>query len=1297
MSISDPLPAQVLDQQTAKPARFGTDFLSNIPITWKMGLIVFLFSMTILGVMAIAGNGLQTMLYHTSNIYDFMLVPIVSISNADRAMADNQFELQQLDTKNLTSAQLTQSLDKIRKNDAVIVAIISRYEREWVTTISPDFTAILRNSGNLDLQTQEVAALKKLQASFNEYGLSRQDFIASLQTGQINAQAADDSIQKLNTARENLLTLIDINNKFAEISDKAALTAYDQTVVNTGWVLLIALVIILALSSFILNSITTRLKRLASSASAFQEGDFTQSVTTVSGRDEIGILGSIFSKMGAQLKDLFDVLERRVAERTHDLELASEVGRAITEEVGNLSEMLSKAVELIRSRFDLYYAQVYLSDSSGRNLILHAGTGDAGSQLLRRGHRLPISPNSLNGRAVSERRPVLVDDTQASDSFLPNPLLPLTRSEVSIPLIVNNRVVGVLDLQSERPGAFSKANLPAFEVLAGQFAIAVQNAALFDQVNQARLEVEAQARNLTVAGWQEFLNGIDHGDRIGYVFNQKEIFPVSESQNAEFENKLRMPIQITGADIGEIQLADEATREWSPSERQILRSTVARIGQHIQNLRLLAQAEGYRAQAEQVSRRLTSEGWNDYLKNRQKLASGYIYDQNQVQPFSKDGYQTTSQSVISHSLVVHDEPIGQLAIDMDPKHDPYAADIVAAVSQQLSEHIENLRLLEQTEQQRAGADKLYKIGQKISAAQNRQEVMAAVAENIDLPQINRAILFSYEYNQSGNIEDMVISANWYSGHGVPPTPLGRRYPAKVFTVVNNFNGVTPSFVGNTQNDKRLDSTSKEVFRQQNIHAFIALPIWDDVHQIGIILLESEEVIFFTGDESVSYLSIMQQLTGALENQSLFEQTQKHADQLETVATLSNIASSLLDPGMLLQDIVDLTKERFGLYHAHIYLMDKIGGETLLLASGAGEIGRQMVAEQHTISIDKEQSLVARAFREGKAVIVDNVQNEPDFLPNPLLPDTRSEIAVPMIAGNNVLGVFDVQQSSNVGGFSKEDAAIYTTLGSQVAVALQNARLYAEQAATVTQLRELDRLKSSFLANMSHELRTPLNSILGFSDVMLEELDGPLTENMDNDLKLIQKNGQHLLHLINDVLDMAKIESGRMNLNLETFEVREILEEVASITSPLASEKNIALFITPDSDPEVEIYADHTRIRQVMINLVNNAIKFTEGGKIAISAVRQEGEKVLITVADTGLGIPPDKLEAVFDEFIQVDTSSTRKVGGTGLGLPISRKLVTMHGGRLWAESTGVEGEGSIFYVELPLISVIAESEPQGKQ
>jgi signal transduction histidine kinase len=443
-------------------------------------------------------------------------------------------------------------------------------------------------------------------------------------------------------------------------------------------------------------------------------------------------------------------------------------------------------------------------------------------------------------------------------------------------------------------------------------------------------------------------------------------------------------------------------------------------------------------------------------------------------------------------------------------------------------------------------------------------------------------------------------------------------------------------------------------------------------------------------------SIAEQVSVHIENLRLFELNEKRAHELETVAAVSTKASTVLDPDELLQSVVDLTKERFNLYHAHIYLADE-SWNTLLLASGAGEIGRQMVMTGHVIPMSAETSLVARATRERTAVIANDVRTEPSFLPNPFLPNTRSEMAVPMISGDKIIGVFDVQ-SDVVGNFSQEDANIYTTLALQIAVALQNARLYQEQSATVTQLRELDRLKSSFLANMSHELRTPLNSILGFADVILEGLDGPLTENMGNDMGLIYKNGQHLLHLINDVLDMAKIESGKMSLNIEKFNLQEIIEEVTSITSPLASEKNLSLFIEPDSDHQVEISADKIRLRQVMINLINNSIKFTEIGKIAIRVTREDNN-VLISVKDTGIGIPMELLESIFQEFTQVDTTTTRKVGGTGLGLPISRRLIEMHGGRLWAESTGVDGleGGSTFYVFMPIEAKVKdEEEPKVK-
>jgi PAS domain S-box-containing protein len=433
------------------------------------------------------------------------------------------------------------------------------------------------------------------------------------------------------------------------------------------------------------------------------------------------------------------------------------------------------------------------------------------------------------------------------------------------------------------------------------------------------------------------------------------------------------------------------------------------------------------------------------------------------------------------------------------------------------------------------------------------------------------------------------------------------------------------------------------------------------------------------------LSLVEQVSDqvalALDGARLFEQAQKRAAELEAVAQVSTTASTLLEADKLLEAVANLAQRLFGLYHAHIYLLDPAHTQ-LRLAAGAGDVGQQMVAEGWSIPLDRERSLVARAARERQGVTVNDVRATPDFLPNPLLPDTRAELAVPLLIGDKLLGVFDVQ-SDRVGRFTSVDVQIHTTLAAQVAVALQNANLYAEQSATVIRLRELDQLKSAFLANMSHELRTPLNSVLGFAQVILEGLDGPLTDNMESDLKLIEKNGQHLLNLINDILDMAKIEAGRVSLSLEPVNIHELLDEVLESARSLARNKSLYLEMEATADTSVVIKIDRIRIHQVILNVIGNAIKFTETGGVRVQITKVDA-KVQLWFRDTGIGIPADKLESIFEAFSQVDTSSTRKAGGTGLGLPISRRLVELHGGRLWAESTGMGQGGSVFCLELPL-------------
>jgi PAS domain S-box-containing protein len=237
------------------------------------------------------------------------------------------------------------------------------------------------------------------------------------------------------------------------------------------------------------------------------------------------------------------------------------------------------------------------------------------------------------------------------------------------------------------------------------------------------------------------------------------------------------------------------------------------------------------------------------------------------------------------------------------------------------------------------------------------------------------------------------------------------------------------------------------------------------------------------------------------------------------------------------------------------------------------------------------------------------------------------------------------------------------------------RQQAEQA-----IVQGDRLKSEFLANMSHELRTPLNSILGYTDVLLMGLDGELDEEVTTDLEAIHDNSQHLLKLINDILDLAKIEAGRMTFELGDVNVSNLLSEVAKTSAGLLVNKDVEMVVEADESLPT-IVADYHRVYQVITNLVSNAVKFTEKGSITLRAFA-EGNEMVLQVADTGIGIAPDDLEAIFEEFTQADTSSTRQHEGTGLGLTITRRLVQMHGGAISVESE--LDKGSTFSARFPM-------------
>ena len=255
-----------------------------------------------------------------------------------------------------------------------------------------------------------------------------------------------------------------------------------------------------------------------------------------------------------------------------------------------------------------------------------------------------------------------------------------------------------------------------------------------------------------------------------------------------------------------------------------------------------------------------------------------------------------------------------------------------------------------------------------------------------------------------------------------------------------------------------------------------------------------------------------------------------------------------------------------------------------------------------------------------------------------------------------------------------------SFASQSALAIQNARLFQEIEDKSRQLELASQHKSQFLANMSHELRTPLNAILGYTELMQDGLYGELPAKTTEVLDRVQKNGKHLLGLINDVLDLAKIEAGQLVLGIEGYSMQDVVQTVVSATESLAAAKKLPLKVEFSKDmPQGQ--GDERRIAQVLLNLVGNAIKFTDVGEVRIAAKAVDG-KFRVAVVDTGPGIPDAEQARIFHEFHQVDSSNTKKKGGTGLGLAISKRVVELHGGRIWVELE--VGKGSTFQFELPI-------------
>jgi len=401
---------------------------------------------------------------------------------------------------------------------------------------------------------------------------------------------------------------------------------------------------------------------------------------------------------------------------------------------------------------------------------------------------------------------------------------------------------------------------------------------------------------------------------------------------------------------------------------------------------------------------------------------------------------------------------------------------------------------------------------------------------------------------------------------------------------------------------------------------------------------------------------------------------------ETLLDLSKRMGSILDFGRLMETLVHGLVRGVPLTHCVLMIYD-VQRSAFVVYREDATVGEGVGA----VAIRVDSRIVQWLNRTGRVLVKEEVKLNPEIAAyfetaEGELDAIKATLIVPLKIEGKLTGILLVGEKLSGDIFDDQELEVLAVLANQVAISLENARLYEELSESNAQLMQASRLKSQFLASMSHELRTPLNSIIGFSKVLLNRFDGELTERQETYIRSVHNSGAHLLQLINGILDFSRIEAGKLEMISEELDLHELIDECIESSMPLARgkqmklEKNVPLELP-------SLSGDRTKVKQILLNLLSNAIKFTAQGRVLVSVVA-EPDAIRVSVADTGIGIRDDDLAHLFEPFQQLDNPIARSAGGTGLGLAISKKFVELHGGRIWAESR--ENQGSTFHFTLPL-------------
>jgi GAF domain-containing protein len=960
---------------------------------------------------------------------------------------------------------------------------------------------------------------------------------------------------------------------------------------------------------------------------------------------------------------LFKELEARNADLTEALgqqTATSEILRVISASPTNVQPVFEAIVASARRLCEATFSSLNLLEDGQLMLTAADGVSPTVMAGAQQAYPQPIARGSTSGRAILERRVVHIEDARLDPDYT-NPIRDSIgiRSVLTVPLLREDLPIGAVSVWRSEVRPFTETQIALLQTFADQAVIAIENARLFKELEARNTELTDALEKQTATS--EILRVISA--------SQTDVQPV-------FDTIIRSGVRLLGGFSGVItqivgdQLHLAALTSTNPSGDTAQKALWPRPVKEDTSLH------------GQVITALAPLFITDVEADQSVPAT-------EVAVARARGYR----SIVAVPLLRDGRAVGSMTVTRRAPG-PFA-DVQVALLRTFADQaviaIENVRLFKELETR----------NRDLTESLEQQTATAEILRVISRSQTDVRPVFDTIVRSAVRLCDGLFSAlfqfdgqllHHVAQHNFTPEALEaqhRVFPARPTRALGSGRAVLERAVVHIP-DMEVDPEFQHqtLSRAVGSRSGLYVPMLREGAPIGVIMVTRAEPRPFSDSEIALLKTFADQAVIAVENVRLFKALEartgeltQSVEKLTALGEVSRAVSSTLEVETVLDTIVSRASQLAGAAGCSIYEYDEGAQQFELRATHHDDPA--FVEALRASPLRKGEGLMGRAAEMREPIQIPDITQPGAYRSS--VRDTltrfgyRALLAVPLLREDQIIGSLSLTRKTP-GEYAPEVIDVLKSFATQSALAIQNARLFREIADKSAQLEAASRHKSEFLANMSHELRTPLNAIIGFSEILAEKMFGDINEKQTEYLQDILESGRHLLSLINDILDLSKIEAGRMELELSEFDLPTAIENSLILVRERASRRGIRLGSTVDGRLGM-ISGDERKVKQVLLNLLSNALKFTpEGGQIDVGA-RLDGEMAEVSVADTGIGIAPEDQEAVFEEFRQVGTAD-KKAEGTGLGLALSRKFIELHGGTIWLKSQ--LGSGSTFTFMLPL-------------